>query len=444
MSPPSPQEHLGKTGSPALLADHHIPDSRSDEPVGQEPARHGIKRSTMSDARLTKKQRKAVAFRHGRRGADTTQEVQAGRGGEEARETRDKKKAVPTGQAVQEPVVGNHPGATEQPRKGKGKAKAASRYSLDPDAGADASSVANLGVKKSKKIKTNKNKLPSNGDGQSAPSDLVASSSSSPANDAGAGAGKKRKRNEVADAAAAPAATGGRAASTRKRFDADGNAEALEETKDAKQTDEKGEAAANDQRRFIVFVGNMSFKSTADDLGKHFASHCGETPTVRLLTKRADTSKRSALSKSKQKSIAKGKAADPGAATSKGCAFVEFASHRAIQKALQYHHTQFQGRSINVELTAGGGGKGQDRKARIDKKNKELEEERRKLHDKYVKGKKGEKQGPTAGAAALAPAGPDQPQWGPNATSKTKAPSAGKTKIPRWAASGANAIQLSS
>lgn len=396
----------------------------------------------MSDTRLTKKQRKAVAFRHGRRGADTTQEVQAGRGDEEARETRDKKKAVPTGQAVQEPVVGDHPGATEQPRKGKGKAKAASRYSLDPDAGADASSVANLGVKKSKKIKTNKNKLPSNGDGQSAPSDPVASSSSSPANGAGAGAGKKRKRNEVA--AAAAAATGGRAASTRKRFDADGNAEALEETEDLNQTDEKGEAVANDQRRFIVFVGNMSFKSTADDLGKHFASHCGETPTVRLLTKRADASKRSALSKSKQKSIAKGKAADPGAATSKGCAFVEFASHRAIQKALQYHHTQFQGRSINVELTAGGGGKGQDRKARIDKKNKELEEERRKLHDKYVKGKKGEKQGSTAGAAALAPAAPDKPQWGPNATSKTKAPSAGKTKIPRWAASGANAIQLSS
>jgi nucleolar protein 6 len=198
-------------------------------------------------------------------------------------------------------------------------------------------------------------------------------------------------------------------------------------------------------RRYIVFVGNMAFKTTSEQIAKHFHDHCGETPSVRLLTSKADPAKTSTLSKSKQKSIAKGKAQDPNGVKSKGCAFVEFTSPEALQKALQFHHTALHGRTINVELTAGGGGKGAERKGRIEKKNSNLEEERRKLHEKYVKpanasAKKAKTEDNSAAEKMTGPA------WGPNArksssggggrqSSKPKPP-------PRWAASGANAVRL--
>lgn len=137
--------------------------------------------------------------------------------------------------------------------------------------------------------------------------------------------------------------------------------------------------------KYIVFVGNMSFDVTADMLAKHLGETCGEVPQVRLLTKKADPEALEGLSNSKKKSIAKGKAKDPSAPVSKGCAFVEFSNGTSLQKALRFHHTMFHGRQINVELTAGGGGKSQHRKEKIKAKNVSLEKERRKIHEKYVK-----------------------------------------------------------
>lgn len=137
--------------------------------------------------------------------------------------------------------------------------------------------------------------------------------------------------------------------------------------------------------KYIVFVGNMSFDVTADMLAKHLGETCGEVPKVRLLTKKADPNALASLSNSKKKSIAKGKAKDPSAPVSKGCAFVEFTNGMSLQKALRFHHTMFHGRQINVELTAGGGGKSQQRKEKIKAKNESLEKERRKLHEKYVR-----------------------------------------------------------
>lgn len=123
----------------------------------------------------------------------------------------------------------------------------------------------------------------------------------------------------------------------------------------------------------------MSFDVTAEMLAKHFAETCGETPQVRLLTKRADPKALEGLSNSKRKSIAKGKARDPSAPVSRGCAFAEFSSPTALQKALRFHHSQFHNRQINVELTAGGGGKSEQRQEKIKAKNAELEKERVRL-----------------------------------------------------------------
>lgn len=79
----------------------------------------------------------------------------------------------------------------------------------------------------------------------------------------------------------------------------------------------------------------------------------GEVPEVRLLTN---------------------KVKDDGKwqAKSKGAAFLEWNTVDALQKALKYHHTHLGKRSINVELSAGGGGKSQNRMQKISARNKDL------------------------------------------------------------------------
>ncbi|GAA5927396.1 Nop6p [Sporobolomyces koalae] len=111
--------------------------------------------------------------------------------------------------------------------------------------------------------------------------------------------------------------------------------------------------------RLIVFVGNLPYKVTVQDLEKHFKA-CGETPQVRLLTP-----KPSPDSTSK-------------APASKGCAFVQFTTSQALQAALRLHHSMLDNRKINVELTAGGGGNSEARKAKILIQREKLEKEREK------------------------------------------------------------------
>lgn len=202
----------------------------------------------------------------------------------------------------------------------------------------------------------------------------------------------------------------------------------------------------------------MSFKTTADKIKDHFKSHCGEEPTVRLLTTKSDHSK---LSASKRKSVEKGKAADT-TIRSKGCAFVQFTKAPALQKALGLHHTLFEGRLINVELTAGGGGNSEDRQKKIQEKNAKLEQERAKLHEKYwkpqdeqrkatndEKRQRGEDVGPPKKQARKGDEG--EAQWGKRQqTSNTGNTGSGDGKsqqqkpkrMPKWMASGANAVRL--
>ncbi|KAK4452894.1 hypothetical protein QBC34DRAFT_397296 [Podospora aff. communis PSN243] len=114
--------------------------------------------------------------------------------------------------------------------------------------------------------------------------------------------------------------------------------------------------------RFICFVGNLPFTATADAVKQHFAKV--QPMSVRLLTERNDPSK------------------------SRGIAFVEFANFDHMKTCLEkFHHSEFNDgksapRKINVELTAGGGGKTSYRQEKIASKNKKLNEER---HNRFVK-----------------------------------------------------------
>lgn len=87
----------------------------------------------------------------------------------------------------------------------------------------------------------------------------------------------------------------------------------------------------------------------------------GEKPSVRLLTPKGATSEKS-----------------------KGCAFVEFTTSQALQGALHLHQSFFKAsatsskRKINVELTAGGGGKSAQRTKKINDSKERLEKQREK------------------------------------------------------------------
>ncbi|KAK4117440.1 hypothetical protein N656DRAFT_773565 [Canariomyces notabilis] len=127
------------------------------------------------------------------------------------------------------------------------------------------------------------------------------------------------------------------------------------------------------QTRFICFVGNLPFTASRAAVERHFSSL--SPISVRLLTQRDDPSK------------------------SRGIAFVEFGRYDHMKTCLaKFHHTEFDDgisppRRINVELTAGGGGKTAARRDKIKEKNAKLNEERAQRIKKEKEKEKGEAAG---------------------------------------------------
>ncbi|KAF8481839.1 hypothetical protein DFH94DRAFT_852615 [Russula ochroleuca] len=113
-------------------------------------------------------------------------------------------------------------------------------------------------------------------------------------------------------------------------------------------------------QRYILFIGNLKYTTTREAIQNHF-SQCDPPPTVRLLTLKATRAGATTVAKSKK---------------SKGCAFLEFTTRPALQAALRLHQSELEGRRINVELTAGGGGKSDARLAKVKARNKLLSAQR--------------------------------------------------------------------
>ncbi|OCF33437.1 nucleolar protein 6 [Kwoniella heveanensis BCC8398] len=130
------------------------------------------------------------------------------------------------------------------------------------------------------------------------------------------------------------------------------------------------------KQRFILFVGNLSFKTTKEEVQKHFEPAIGHLPAVRLLTTKPTP----------QAPVPK----------SRGIAFLELPTSTSMQAALKLHHSNLKGRTINVELTAGGGGAGESRKRKIEERNKRVGDQR----EKRAEREKEEGGGQGAGAGA--------------------------------------------
>ncbi|KAF7623226.1 hypothetical protein AFLA_010530 [Aspergillus flavus NRRL3357] len=108
--------------------------------------------------------------------------------------------------------------------------------------------------------------------------------------------------------------------------------------------------------RFICFVGNLPYSANHESLSAHFEKIA--PVSVRVATQKEKPTK------------------------CRGFGFIEFDNYDRMKTCLKlYHHSMFDDkkyppRRINVELTAGGGGNNENRKAKIEAKNKKLFEER--------------------------------------------------------------------
>ncbi|QRV97409.1 RNA recognition motif protein [Ceratobasidium sp. AG-Ba] len=250
-----------------------------------------------SDPKLTKKQRKGIAFR----------------------ERRGKSKPAPEEPAdIPELEVQDD---QERADDGPAPAKAVLLDAPAPE----------------RKSESRKRKRADTDGGENLPDTAKPSSSQS--------AGKKAKKNrgEKAD-----------------RIEESGNPEEAVEVSDAKA------------KKFILFVGNLPYTVSKEQLQEHFGD-CKPAPSIRLLTPKPRSGK-------PQTAVQ--------AAKSKGCAFLEFTTHAAMQLAIRKHHTELAGRRINVELTAGGGGNSDRRKDKLRTRNRTLEEQRKKSADRSAKNPK--------------------------------------------------------
>ena len=124
------------------------------------------------------------------------------------------------------------------------------------------------------------------------------------------------------------------------------------------------------QKRYILFLGNLPHEASHDDILGHFSKRGVPITDLRLLT-------------------------DRESGKPKGCAFAEFSSCKAMQNAIKFHRSKLQGRTINVEVTCGGGGKGEKRQQKIRERNRTMRRTNTVKSGKVIKGNKNKKAGNT-------------------------------------------------
>lgn len=179
---------------------------------------------------------------------------------------------------------------------------------------------------------------------------------------------KKRKREVAEDAQGTGDLEGEDGQSGRRKVKrTKGDAGTVPE--DAEEAEQGESKIEKSKQRFILFLGNLKYTTTLESIQAHFAA-CDPPPTVRLLAPKPAANK-----------------PPKPAIKSKGCAFLEFKHRNALQQGLKLHHSSLDGRQINVELTAGGGGKSEARLSKLKERNKELESQRQKQLQKKAKSK---------------------------------------------------------
>lgn len=136
------------------------------------------------------------------------------------------------------------------------------------------------------------------------------------------------------------------------------------------------------RRRFQTFNNTLKKPSVCLILFSESVRHTnlpGITPQVRLLTTKPTRAGQ--------------------APKSRGIAFLEVPTSENMQAALKLHHTTLNSRRINVELTAGGGGKSDSRVGKIKERNERVDVQRVKRAEKEAA--EGVESGAAAGAVGM-------------------------------------------
>ena len=121
---------------------------------------------------------------------------------------------------------------------------------------------------------------------------------------------------------------------------------------------------SDSRSRYTVFVGNLPYDATREEVFQHFDCHLRDMVLeVRLQH-------------------------DRGTGQFRGTCFVDFKDAISLGKAFKLHHSKFMDRKINVEPTVGGGGKGENRTKKMTEKKKELEKLRKKRLEREKKTQK--------------------------------------------------------
>ncbi|KAK2743401.1 hypothetical protein FQN57_004866 [Myotisia sp. PD_48] len=187
---------------------------------------------------------------------------------------------------------------------------------------------------------------------------------------------KKAKKNQTEIETSADSKTGNPESETA-------NGDAVEDTPNGGEPVVDGEKLEEARRnqRFIVFISNLPYSADQESVMKHFAKL--EPMSIRV-----------PLEKNGKKG--------------RGFAFVEFSSFDRMKTCLKlYHGASFDdgkspARKIKVELTAGGGGSSENRKAKILEKNQKLNLERARDAENAKRKANGEKKAETGEDAAPA------------------------------------------
>ncbi len=160
----------------------------------------------------------------------------------------------------------------------------------------------------------------------------------------------RKEREKLRKAAAAAQAAADEEAGRVAAGGAAGVADAAAVVGAGEDTDDK----ARHRSRYTVFVGNLPYDATTQDVFKHFdASLRGMVLDVRMNH-------------------------DKGTGEFRGTCFVDFKDAVALSKAFKLHHSKLLERKINVEATVGGGGKGENRMHKLEERQRELAKLRKK------------------------------------------------------------------
>jgi hypothetical protein len=175
-------------------------------------------------------------------------------------------------------------------------------------------------------------------------------------------------------------------------------------------------ASTDKKKRYTVFVGNLPYDATQQDVFKHFDNFLREMVldvrmqhdkgtgqfrgTVCAVHPPAARPCRTPCNEMRVRIL-------PGAASANAFArafltslsylhenaqcFVDLKDPIALSKAYKLHHSKIMDRQINVEPTVGGGGTGENRQRKMQEKKRELEKLRKKRISKEIQNPKEKK-----------------------------------------------------